>query len=132
MDGMVDVFESEPRDDLWAADLERKLARSIDVQAVDKSLFFASQEVECRTYVCRVTFTHGSLPGNWEELEELADSGTAIARQLVGENPELTGTRMNHRGGYPGEPATSELLLFRSGMGVTNLYPGPLDTPFEK
>jgi len=132
IDGMIKVFESESRDDLWAADLERQLARSIDVQAADKSLFFASQAIECRTYVCRVTFTHGSLPGNRGELEVQADSATSIARRLVSESSELTGTRMQHSGGYPGEPTTSELLLFRSGTGVTNLYPGPLDTPFER
>ena len=131
-DGMIKVFESESRDDLWAPDLERELLRSINIQAADKSVYFASQEIECRTYVCRVTFTHSSLPRNYEELKELADSATTIARQLVSESSQLTGAHMQHRGGYPGEPTTTELLLFRSGTSVTNLSPARLDTPFER
>lgn len=131
-DGMIEVFESETRDDRWAPDLERQLTRSINFQAADRSVSLASQEIECRTYVCRISLMHGSMPGNREELTELADSATAIARQLVRESSELTGAHMKHRGGYPGEPTTSELLLFRSGTGVINLSPAALDTPFEE
>lgn len=132
IDGAIEVFESESRDDPWAADFERELQRSINLQAADMSLFLASQKIECRTYVCRVSFTHGSLPRNWEELEALAVSVTTIARRLVSESSELTGIRLKNSGGYPNEPATSELLLFRTRTGVTNVYPDRLDTPFEK
>lgn len=128
---IIEVFESEARDNLWATRVENELVPAVNSGITQEGLQVAGQQIECRTYVCRVTLTHGRSAGSWDELKGQADSATDIARQVVSANTELSGAAIEHRGGYPGELTKSELLFFRTGTGVTNLTPARLDTPLE-
>lgn len=121
------IFEAEPVDPSWApgaeSDIYNAMSNGISVRGLQVSI----QEVRCRTEACRVLLTYANQPATEDELKELVEPVTLLAQNVaIGSSSVGSGATLEHSGGYPGKPTTSEIFLYRSGAPATTwLYKTP-------
>lgn len=114
------IFEAEPVDPSWAPGAESEIYDAMTNGISARGLRVAIQEVKCRTEACRVLLTYASQPANEDELKALVEPVTRLAENVATESSSVgSGATLEHSGGYPGKPTTSEIFLYRSGAPAT-------------
>lgn len=131
-DALRTGFGREPRDPSWGPAAETQIMVGLSNLMAANPLRVIVQEIECRTETCRVLLMHESQPKNWTELQNQGWYVTEMVRELVAQSSVVSGARINHKGGYPAELATSELFLYRSGYaGIATSFSTPF-TPRDR
>jgi hypothetical protein len=123
-------FESEPLDSSWSSAAELAIRRELSTLGHADQLALASHEVSCRTGTCRVLLIHTNYPRDWNEFSRLVEPVAQLARRIKIDASMFSGVKPIFRGGFAGEPMTSELYFLRSqrwGVAIMNMpFPPPI------
>jgi hypothetical protein len=112
-------FAAEPVDPTWAASTESEMLKKLDARSYDKQIDILNREIECRSNTCRVLITYaaqGNEAADRRALIKICGPVSDVIREITQGSPSVTGALALHRGGFVGEPVTSEIFLTRKGF----------------
>jgi hypothetical protein len=115
------AFETEPVDAAWAQSTSTGILQYIDKKMADRDMGLASREITCRAETCRAVLTYANHATDRSSLMKIGAPVSDMIREIVGKTQPVSGAMVLHRGGFAGEPATTEIyfapLRFQPGDG---------------
>lgn len=109
------AFAAEPIDPSWAYPSESQILRALDTTTAEKQVVLMSREITCRSATCRAVLTYAEGAPDHASLLKVGAPISEFARDLAKSRSPVSGAIVLHKGGFEGEPTTSEIYFARSG-----------------